>query len=121
MDLPAGEQVNTRPTMGYGALAFVSNQAGSSDCSASSRMYVIDVLTGSKFAGADFVASTISTTSNASRVNLLLTRGGTPSTTEKQEIVGLACKYEDGKCERQKITAGKGIPASKNSWREIRR
>jgi type IV pilus assembly protein PilY1 len=121
MDLPAGEQVNTRPTMGYGALAFVANQAGASDCSASSRMYVIDVLTGSKFAGANFVVSTISTTSNASRVNLLLTRGGTPSTTEKQEIVGTACKYEDSTCKTEKITGGKAIPASKNSWREIRR
>jgi type IV pilus assembly protein PilY1 len=121
MDLPAGEQINTRPTMGYGALAFVANQAGASDCSASSRMYVIDVLTGGKFAGASFVVSMISSTSNASRVNLLLTRGGTPSTTDKQEVVGTACKYDDSTCKTEKISIGKPIPAAKNSWREIRR
>lgn len=36
IDLPAGEQENTRPVIARGAVAFVTNVAGSSDCSASS-------------------------------------------------------------------------------------
>ncbi len=38
IDLPAGEQINTRPTIAYGGLAFVSNINGGSDCSASSYL-----------------------------------------------------------------------------------
>lgn len=46
---------------------------------------------------------------------------GTPSTTDKQEIAGTACRYDDSNCKTEKISTGKPIPAAKNSWREIRR
>ena len=56
---------NTQPVIAYGALSVVANKAGASDCSASSRLYVMDVLSGSRFAGISFVSWTISNTSHA--------------------------------------------------------
>ena len=112
VDLPGGEQVNARPTIAYGALAFVTNKAGSTDCSASARMIVMDVLSGSKFAGADFVSTTISDTSNASGVTAILTKAG---------IKGISREYNTGNPKPEDLTAGIPIPPAKNSWREIRR
>jgi type IV pilus assembly protein PilY1 len=112
LDLPAGEQVNTRPTIAYGGLAFVSNRNGGSDCSASSWLYVVDVLDGSRFAGAPGVASLISDVSNSSGVTALLTTG--------QKIIGSG-QNADGAPWNREITAGVPIDPSKNAWREVRR
>jgi type IV pilus assembly protein PilY1 len=112
IDLPAGEQLNTRPTIAYGGLAFVSNVNGGSDCTASSYLYVVDALSGKKFPGTDFVSTLVSKTSNSSGVTALLTTG--------QKIVG-AGQDADGKPWERQITSGSPILPGKNAWIEIRR
>ena len=97
IDLPAGEQINTRPTIAYGGLAFVSNINGGSDCSASSYLYVVNALDGKKFVGTNFVSTLVSKTSNSSGVTALLTTG--------QKIVG-AGQDADGKPWEREITSG---------------
>jgi type IV pilus assembly protein PilY1 len=134
MDLPAGEQENTRPVLSRGAISFVTNVAGGSDCTASSYLYVLDVLTGQKFAGATFAGTQISATTNSSGVNALLTDGGTgagcvsdcppppppPPGGDCQHIVGTG-QTADGTTWRRDITTCVTINPSKNAWREIRR
>jgi type IV pilus assembly protein PilY1 len=112
MDLPAGQQANTQPSLAYGAVAFTTNTAGGTDCSASSRLYVLDVLTGSKYSGTDFVSSEISSTANSSGVTALLTSKG--------KIVGSG-QDADGKPWERDIAKNSKIDPAKNSWREIRR
>jgi type IV pilus assembly protein PilY1 len=112
IDLPAGEQLNTRPTIAYGGLAFVSNINGGTDCTAASYLYVVDALTGKKFTGTDFVSTLVSKTSNSSGVTALLTTG--------QKIVG-AGQDADGKPWERDITSGSPILPGKNAWIEIRR
>lgn len=75
-DLPTGEQENTRPVLANGAIAFVTNMAGRYDCSASSYIYVLDVLTGGQFRDANFVNQTLSSTANSSGATGLMTSGG---------------------------------------------
>ena len=116
VDLPAGEQLNTRPTIAYGSLAFVSNMAGSSDCSAKSYLYVVNALNGKKFDGTTFVSTIVSEDSNSSGVTALLTR----SVNGKEKIVG-AGQNSDGKPWERDITSGATIQPSKNAWTEIRR
>jgi type IV pilus assembly protein PilY1 len=112
VDLPAGEQINTRPTIAYGGLAFVSNINGGADCSASSYLYVVGALDGKKFPGTTFVGTLVSATSNSSGVTALLTTG--------QKIVG-AGQDADGKPWERQITSGSPILPGKNAWIEIRR
>jgi type IV pilus assembly protein PilY1 len=113
VDLPAGEQVNTQPVIAYGALSVVANKAGASDCSASSRLYVMDVLSGSRFAGISFVSWTISDTSNASAPIALLGRDG------KVRVVAL--KHEGAQAQSREVAGSGLVPAGKNAWREVRR
>ncbi len=129
IDLPAGEQENTRPVIARGAVAFVTNVAGSSDCSASSYLYVVDVLSGKKYDGASFVGTTISATANSSGLNALLTAdgdggggggGGGGGSTPCQHIVGSG-QTADGASWRRDISSCVNITPSKNAWREIRR
>ena len=112
VDLPAGEQANTTPTIAYGAVAFVTNTNGGSDCSASSRLYVIDVKTGGAFDGAGFVSSEISGGANSSGVTALSTSQG--------KIVGSG-QDADGKPWEREIVKTIPITPAKNAWREIRR
>jgi type IV pilus assembly protein PilY1 len=112
VDLPAGEQINTRPTLAYGGLAFVSNVNGGADCAASSYLYVVNAVSGTKFIGTDFVSTLVSKTSNSSGVTALLTTG--------QKIVG-AGQDADGKPWEREITSGSPIQPGKNAWIEIRR
>jgi type IV pilus assembly protein PilY1 len=112
VDLPAGRQLNTRPSIAYGAVAVVGNFAGASNCAASSRLYVFDVLTGGKFAGADFVSSEIASNSNSSAVTALVTTG--------HKVVG-AGQTAEGTPWRREIATGAPIPPGKNAWREVRR
>ncbi len=111
-DVPSGEQLNTRPTLAYGGLAFVSNINGGSDCTASSYLYVVDATSGKKFKGTNFVSTLVSNSSNSSGVTALLTTG--------QKIVG-AGQDADGKPWERDITSGSPILPGKNSWIEIRR
>ena len=73
LDLTAGEQANTRPIIAYGAIAFVTNINGGNDCSASSYLYVLDVASGSKYAGAAFTSRLLSASANSSAVTALRT------------------------------------------------
>ncbi|MCL4737757.1 MAG: pyrrolo-quinoline quinone [Burkholderiaceae bacterium] len=112
VDLPAGEQANTQPTIAYGAVAFTTNTAGASDCTASSRLYVFDVTSGSKFEGAGFVSTLISDSANSSGVTALATSG--------QKIVGSG-QDSDGNPWEREIVSKTLIDPAKNAWREIRR
>lgn len=114
MDLPAGEQINTRPTIAYGALTFAANKAGATDCSASAKVYAIDVLTGGKYAGADFISWAYSDTSNVSAVTALLTRDG-------KTVRINARDYNSGAGSGRNLNPNVVIAPAKNSWREIRR
>jgi type IV pilus assembly protein PilY1 len=132
MDLPAGEQANTRPAIARGAIAFVTNVAGASDCSASSYLYVLDVLSGQKYANSTFVGTQISPTANSSGLNALLTTGqgsgdgggggggGGGGNTNCQHIVGSG-QTADGASWKRDITSCVTIDPSKNAWREVRR
>ena len=113
-DLPSGEQVNTRPVIAYGGLAVVANRAGGSDCSASSRMYVFDVRSGGRFEAADFVAWTISDSSNATSPAAVLTRA-----TGKVRVI--TREYEQARTRDRDVAASVAVPPGKNAWREIRR
>jgi Tfp pilus tip-associated adhesin PilY1 len=114
VDLPAGEQVINQPSIGFGALVVVANKTGTSDCSASSRMYVFDVLSGGKFAGVDFVGVTLSESSNSTRAELVRTTNG--------EIRALVSNWENaGTPPPRKVSNSDPVPPSKNAWREIRR
>ena len=112
VDLPAGEQANTSPTIAYGAVAFVTNKNGGTDCSASSRLYVLDLISGGRFAGTDFVSSEISGTASSSGVTALSTNNG--------KIVGSG-QDADGQPWEREIVGTKPIAPAKNAWREIRR
>lgn len=132
MDLPAGEQENTRPVLTRGAIAFVTNVAGSSDCSASSYLYVLDVLNGQRYAGATYVGTQISATVNSSGLNALLTSdtggsgggasggGGGGGGPPCSHIVGSG-QTADGVSWKREITSCVSIKATKNAWREVRR
>jgi type IV pilus assembly protein PilY1 len=111
MDLPAGEQQNTRPAVAYGAVAFTTNVAGATDCTASSWFYVINFETGDKLAGAAFLSSQISTTVNVSGVNAVVTSTG--------DVRGLMQTYE-GQPVQKTITPKPAITPTKNAWREVR-
>ncbi|MBK9359794.1 MAG: pyrrolo-quinoline quinone [Rubrivivax sp.] len=134
VDLPLGEHANTRPSVSRGAVTFVTNVAGSTDCTASSYLYVLKVLDGSKYPGATFVGTQISATANSSGVNLLLTSDGQPPActgancppppppggTPCQHIVGSG-QTTDGASWKRQITQCVTITPAKNAWREIRR
>lgn len=133
-DLPAGEHANTEPSVAYGAVAFVTNRAGSTDCAQESYLFVVDVARGARLGDTvpsasvvspplaffspaatrndTLVSTTISTTANASRVTVLRTRDG--------RIVGTA-QRSDGTPFRQQLLSGVAMAPSKNAWREIRR
>jgi len=111
-DLPAGEQANTLPVITYGSVAFVTNKNGSSDCSQSSWMYLVDIGTGKKVPGSTFVGLLLSNNATASRLITLRTVGG--------RLFGSA-HCSDGTICSSELPLGTTIPPSKNAWRELRR
>ncbi|MBL8288559.1 MAG: pyrrolo-quinoline quinone [Rubrivivax sp.] len=111
-DLPAGEQANTLPVITYGSVAFVTNKNGSSDCSQSAWMYLVDIGTGKKVPGATFVGFLLSNNATASRLITLRTVGG--------RIFGSAHCSDGTVCGRE-LPVSTTIPPSKNAWRELRR
>jgi type IV pilus assembly protein PilY1 len=112
MDLPAGEQANTMPVVTYGSVAFVTNKNGSSDCSQSSYLYLLDITSGKKVGGSTFVAEQISGSANSSRLVTLRAVDG--------KIFGTSHRT-DGTLYQRQLPLGTTIPASKNAWRELRR
>jgi type IV pilus assembly protein PilY1 len=111
-DLPAGEQANTTPTVAYGAVVFVTNKQGATDCSESSYLYLVDIGSGKKPAKSTFVRALVSSEASSSRVVTLRTVNG--------RIVATTHKSDNTVYQRQLDLAG-GIPPSKNAWRELRR
>ena len=135
MDLPSGEQANTRPAIARGAISFVTNVAGASDCTASSYLYVLDATNGQRNIGSTFVGSQISATANSSGLNALLTAGIQPTDcvsdcpppppppppgTECQHIVASG-QTANGQSWKRDLTSCVTINPSKNAWREVRR
>ncbi|MGC4078529.1 MAG: PilC/PilY family type IV pilus protein [Rubrivivax sp.] len=111
MDLPAGEQANTSPSVAYGAIAFTTNVAGSTDCTASSWLYILDFKTGSVYENSSFVSSQISSVANASGVNAVVTTDG--------KVRGLV-QTTNGEPNTKDLALKPTIPSAKNSWREVR-
>ncbi len=112
IDLPAGEQANTRPSLAYGGVAFVTNSNGGADCSAASYLYLVNVRTGGKFPDAEFVSSVISTTANATPVTVVVTTDG--------KARGLVQTY-DGSTPTAKSWPPPKVNPAKSAWREVRR
>ena len=96
----------------YGTVAFVTNKNGTSDCSQSSWLYLVDIGTGKKVAGSTFAATLISNTANSSRLITLRTVDG--------RIYGTSHRSDDTVYQRQ-LPLGTTIQPSKNAWRELRR
>ncbi len=112
LDLPVGEQANTRPAIDQGLVAFVTNVAGSSDCSASSYLYVLNVLDGSKSPDISYVGKTLSATSNSTGAALLRTIDGrTIASTQTF----------NGEAKTDLVAPPAKINATKNAWRDVRR
>ncbi|MFN0182203.1 MAG: pilus assembly protein [Aquabacterium sp.] len=116
MDLPAGEQSNTNPTVAYGAVAFVTNVNGGSNCAQSAFLYLLDVGTGKKVPDGDFgtgfVSERIASNATSSRVITLRVVDG--------QLVGTTHR-SDNSVFRRTLPLGKTIAPGKNSWREITR
>jgi type IV pilus assembly protein PilY1 len=53
LDLPAGQEANTEPAALFGAAVFTTNAATMTDCSTSSYLYVLDILSGRNFTPSD--------------------------------------------------------------------
>ncbi len=112
VDLPAGEQASTDPIVAYGAVAFVTNVNGSTDCTQSSRLYLLNIGTGSQVSTSPFVSDQIAADATSSRVIALRVVDG--------RIIGTTHRSDNRIYQRQ-LPLGTTITPSKNSWREIRR
>jgi type IV pilus assembly protein PilY1 len=112
LDLPAGEQANTDPILTYGAVVFVGNLNGATDCSQSSYLYLIDVGSGSLTSGETTASWLIAANASSSRVITLRVIDG--------KIVGVTHR-SDNSVFHQRLPLGKTITPAKSAWREIRR
>jgi type IV pilus assembly protein PilY1 len=112
MDLPAGEHANTRPSIVYGGVAWVTNMAGANDCSASSYLYVLDVASGARSTNNSTVSVQLWDKANSTGVNAVVTSNG--------DVRGIVRSY-DGDRKNPTLANQPPIPASKNAWREVQR
>ena len=117
MDIPAGEQVNTAPSVAYGAVVFVGNKNGRSDCSQQSYMYLVDIGSGKAATNpatglAAPVGHLLSADATSSRVEVLLDSNG--------QLHGTV-QLSDRTILDKPLPLGKPILPAKNAWREIRR
>jgi type IV pilus assembly protein PilY1 len=130
VDLPAGEQANTRPVVARSAVGFVTNVAGSTDCSASSYFYILDVKNGGSIVADGSVMTVISMTANSSSPSAWLGRppgsgggggggGGSPGSCD--ESITYNGQSTDGKPYQVVIDRMCSTSASKNAWRAVRR
>jgi type IV pilus assembly protein PilY1 len=127
VDLPAGEHANTQPSAAYGTVAFAANKAGGTDCSASSKLYILNIKTGGYDEETGYISTTISDVAMASHVTAVVTTGkptGEPGD-PKDECTGGGVAFigqdADGNSKCKKGPKGTTIKPAKNSWREIRR
>jgi type IV pilus assembly protein PilY1 len=111
-DLAAGEQANTDPVVVYGAVAFVTNVNGSTNCAQSSYLYLVDIGTGTKVSTSPFVSQTIAANATSSRVIALRVVNG--------RIIGTTHRSDNSVYQRE-LPVGQTIAPAKNAWREIRR
>ncbi len=98
--------------MAYGAVAFVTNVNGSTDCTQSSRLYLLNMGTGSQVSTSTFVSDQIAADATSSRVIALRVVDG--------RIIGTTHRSDNRIYQRQ-LPLGQTIAPSKNAWREIRR
>jgi len=112
MDLPAGEHINTDPTIAYGAAVFIANSSGATNCAQSSWAYVIDITTGLPTPGQTNIASLISDRATASRAAVLVGTNGRGQIT---------VQTSDRTIVQKNIDPPKSIAPGKNAWKEIRR
>ncbi|MBL8305740.1 MAG: pyrrolo-quinoline quinone [Rubrivivax sp.] len=114
MDIPAGEQINTDAVVAYGAVAFVSNKQGSTDCSQQSYMYLVNVTTGKVVTGAADGAASQLLSNNATSSRVVVLRDSTGTLHGTVQLSDRAIK-------KTVLPLGTVIPPAKNAWREIRR
>lgn len=114
MDLPAGEEINTNPSVAYGMFVFVTNKNGASNCSQQSYLFYLDIKTGGVPSGSTdgSVSTLLSNSATSSEVNLLL------DTTGRLRAVGT---LSDGNPYTKGPPTNGKIDPAKNAWREIRR
>ena len=112
-DLPAGEQVNTDPIVAYGAVVFITNKNGASDCSQQSYQYLVEIKNGTPVSAAAGVVSTLlSANATSSRVVVLRDSNG--------RLHGTV-QLSDRTIRSTTLPLGQAIQPAKNAWREIRR
>jgi type IV pilus assembly protein PilY1 len=128
IDLPAGEVVNAAPSIAYTAVVMVTNKSTISDCSASSRYYVVNMASGTAIAGVGYVSATISSTDMSSKMTLLRTASsstssgssGSSSSCRSGGIAGMTT-VASGRITTTALNLCQAIPSRKNAWTEIRR
>jgi hypothetical protein len=112
------------------AVGFVTNVAGSTDCSASSYFYILDVKNGGSIVADGSVMTVISMTANSSSPSAWLGRppgsgggggggGGSPGSCD--ESITYNGQSTDGKPYQVVIDRMCSTSASKNAWRAVRR
>lgn len=114
MDLPAGEEINTDPSVAYGAIVFVTNKNGGSNCAQQSYLYYIDATSGGAPAGSTdgSVSTLLSSEATSSRVVVLRDSAGRLHATSQ---------LSDRNIRDKLLPLGDRIDPAKNAWREIRR
>lgn len=121
-DLPAGQQANTDPVAAYGMLVLTTNQATMSNCSASSYLYLVDVLSGMNVTtGWNFEAGTSGTSYAARRIsNLRNASGISVQRGDTGNLIG-SCMLSNAETCRTGLPNMFAVQPRKNSWRQIHR
>jgi type IV pilus assembly protein PilY1 len=112
MDLPAGEQANTKPLLARGMIAFSTNVQGANDCVQSSYAYLLGFDDGLPVPGAALVRTTLSLTENATGLQALQLSGG--------RIRG-DCRLSNGQQCGVNPPPPLPIPPAKGAWKDVRR
>jgi type IV pilus assembly protein PilY1 len=114
MDLPAGEEINTDPTVAYGAIVFVTTKNGGSNCAQQSYLYYIDATSGGVPAGSTdgSISALLSSEATSSRAVVLRDSSGRLHATSQLSDRNIRVKT---------LPLGDKIDPAKNAWREIRR
>lgn len=117
MDLPSAENVNTRPSIAYDSVVFVTNKVGANDCSAQSMLYQLDIGTGlAPPVAPSWVSTLLSSTTNSSSALVLKVKGG------ELKAIGQFFDPSNGSSTWEKKTqTANSIKPGKNAWREVLR
>jgi len=112
MDLPDGEQVNTDPSVASGAIVFVGNKNGGSDCVQSAWLYIVDLGSGGPLNSVTYVSQQLSANATSSRPVVLRDKNGN---------LHVTVQMSDRSIVKKPLPPLTGVPPAKNAWREIRR